>query len=166
MKHLENSNILCDREHGFRSKWSYETQLLPFQRELLEAMEKGSLSDIIMMEFSKAFNKVPHQWLMDKIRYFGVNHQVICWIQCFLSGRRQRVLVDGKESTFTEVLSVVPQGIVLCPVWFLLFINDLPNDIKSSALIFADDCVVHRAVKSPEDQAILQKVLTTSAAGN
>ena len=95
MKHLEN-NILCDRQHGFRIKLSCETQLFLFQQELLEAMEEESQTDVIIMDFSKAFGKGPHQRPMDKITYYGVNDQVASWIQCFLAGRRQWVVVGGE----------------------------------------------------------------------
>ena len=101
------------------------------------------------MDFSKAFDKVPHWRLMDKNKYYGVNDQVASWIKHFLSGRRQRVVVDGEESAFTEVLSGVLQGTVLGPVLFLMFINDLPDDINSSARLFADDCILYRTTKSP-----------------
>ena len=152
MEHLENNNIFCDRPHGFRSKLSCETQLLLFQQELLEVVEKGSQTDVIIMDFSKAFDKVPHRRLMGRIRYY----QVASWIQCFLSGRRQWVVVDGVESAFTEVLSGVPQGTVLGPVLFPMFIKDLPDDIKSNARLFTDYCVLSYH-QTPEDRAILQQ---------
>ena len=112
--------------------------------------------DMIVLDFSKAFDKVPHQQLMTKLWNYGIRGNTHAWIKSFLLGRTQRVVVDGEGSGWVPVESGVPQGTVLGPVLFLSFINDLPKAVKSNVRLFADDCMVYRQVKSDLDCAILQ----------
>ena len=95
--------------------------------------------------------------LLHKTRYYGVNIDVQNWIRDFLSGRQQKVFVDGATSTSAPVLSGVPQGSVLGPLLFLVYINDLPDHIKSSSVrLFADDCVVYRNIQNNDDAKLVQ----------
>ena len=119
--------------------------------------------DIGILEFSKAFDVVPHCRLLNKLQFYGINEVTRNWIQHFLAERHQKVMVDGVFSKGESVDSGVPQGTVLGPLLFLLFINDIPNSLSAGTTIrlFADDCLVYRPIRSMEDQILLQKNLTT-----
>ena len=112
--------------------------------------------DIPILDFSKAFLKVPHQRLLGKLRHYGITGQTCGSIQAFLSNRTQCVVVDGASSQWCPVESGVPQGTVLGPLLFLLFINDPPNFVSSQVRLFADDCLIYRTISSIEDQLKLQ----------
>ena len=105
--------------------------------------------DEIIMDFAKAFVKVPHRRLLYKLDHYGIRGSTHKWISSWLSERSQKVVLDGQASDPVPVLSGVPQGSVLGPVLFLIFINDLPDNIRSSVRLFADDCVLYRNSKPP-----------------
>ena len=115
------------------------------------------------MDFAKAFDKVPYRRLLHKLEYYGIRESTHKCINSWLSGRTQQVVLDGQASDPVPVLSGVPQGWVLGPVLFLIFINDLPDNIRSSVRLFADDCVLYRNihVHSLQDCLILQEDLTS-----
>ena len=160
-KHLAFESILADCQHGFRSQRSCETQLVQFYHDMVSnldgARDRGQKqTDVIIMDFAKAFDKVPHRRLLYKLGYYGIRGSTHKWISSWLSERSQKVVLDGQASDPVPVLSGVPQGSVLGPVLFLIFINDLPDNIRSSVRLFADDCVLYRNIKSPIDCQILQ----------
>jgi hypothetical protein len=159
MDHFDNHEILDDCQHGFRSQRSCETQLLNLTHELHEELEKKSQIDTIVLDFSKAFDKVPHARLMAKLHNYGVQGKTHDWIKHFLMSRKQRVIVDGEASDWAPVASGVPQGTVLGPVLFLAFINDLPNTVTSKMKLFADDCIVYNPIHSINDCNALQSDL-------
>ena len=119
------------------------------------------LTDVIIMAFAKAFDKVSHRRLLYKLDYYGIRGSTHKWISSWLSERSQKVVLDGQASDPVPVLSGVPQGSILGPVLFLIFINDLPENIRSSVCLFADDCVLYRNIKSPMDCQILQDDLNS-----
>ena len=121
------------------------------------------LTDVIIMDFAKAFDKVPHRRLLYKLDHYGIRGSTHKWISSWLSERSQKVVLDGQASDPVPVLSGVPQGSVLGPVLFLIFINDLPDNIRLSVRLFADDCVLYRNIKSPIDCQILQDDLNSLA---
>ena len=165
-KHLAFESILADCQHGFRSQRSCETQLVQFYHDMVSnldgARDRGQKqTDVIIMGFAKAFDKVPHRRLLYKLGYYGIRGSTHKWISLWLSERSQKVVLDGQASDPVPVLSGVPQGSVLGPVLFLIFINDLPDNIRSSVRLFADDCVLYRNIKSPIDCQILQDDLNS-----
>jgi hypothetical protein len=113
--------------------------------------------DCILLDFSKAFNKVPHSRFLMKLQHYVVRGHLHDWITSFLLGRTQCVVLDGPSSAATTVSSGVPQGIVLGPLLFLLFINDLPSVISSTIRLFAENFLLYRRIRTTEDHAILQR---------
>ena len=113
------------------------------------------------MDFSKAFDKVGHQRLLLKLHRLGINTTVIAWIKSFLSGRSQSVVLNGEQSGACSVLSGVSQGSVLGPCLFLMYINDMPDSIKSNIRLFADDTIMYLTITNYSDYQALQSDLTT-----
>ena len=95
--------------------------------------------DTIYLDFAKTFDSVAHERLLQKVSAFGIRGSVLLWIRNFLTGRRQYVSINGESSSWKDVLSGVPQGSVLGPILFILYINDLPEIVSSTVKIFADD---------------------------
>ena len=115
---------------------------------------------MVLLDFSKAFDKVPHQRLLYKLNYYGVRGDTLDWISSFLGHRKQQVLLDGCKSSQLDVILGVPQGTVLGPLLFLAYINDLPEAVAhSDSRLFANDCLVYRLVRSDADAARLQEDL-------
>ena len=162
MGHFETNRILCDNQHGFRKRRSCETQLITTIHGIASKLRNGKIQvDVILLDFSKAFDKVPHLRLLHKLDYYGVRNNTLNWIKAFLSYRQQQVLLDGVTSSQAEVLSGVPQGTVLGPLLFLAFINDMPEVTTSETRLFADDGLLYREIKTEADSAELQKDLNS-----
>ena len=159
MGHLDEHRILTDKQHGFRKRRSCETQLLVTHNDLINAMDKKKSSDVIILDFTKAFDTVPHRRLLLKLKHYAISSHILSWLSSFLVGRTQRVVLEGRMSSLVTVDSGVPQGTVLGPLLFLLYINDLPNGIKSSTRLFADDALIYRTISSTVDTEILQSDL-------
>ena len=157
--HLDKHNILSPYQHGFRYKHSCESQLLITTHDLMKHHDKKHQVDVAVLDFSKAFDTVPHLRLLGKLRHYGIKGPILQWIDTFLRQRHQRVVVEGHSSSSVRVESGVPQGTVLGPLLFLLHINDLPENVTSSVRLFADDCLLYRTIKSIEDHLALQKDL-------
>ena len=158
LAHLDANNILVDNQHGFRQRRSCETQLVGFIYDLVHSI-KGSQVDVAIMDFSKAFDVVDHRRLLHKLDYYGIRQNTLLWIKAFLANRTQRVVVDGAISSEATVDSGVPQGSVLGPLLFLLYINDLPSSVHSNVRLFADDCIIYRVIRSAADSQVLQEDL-------
>lgn len=157
MDHLEENNILLETQHGFRHKRSCESQLIITTDDLSRVLNTHGQTDMAILDFSKAFDKVPHARLAQKLEFYGIRGKTKQWIISFLRNRSQRVLVDGDMSQLNPVISGVPQGTVLGPILFLIYINDISDNIDSTVRLFADDCLVYREIKSVEDCQILQR---------
>ncbi len=159
MRHARTNHLLYDLQHGFRDRRSCETQLLEFQADILHSLTEGKQTDAIILDFSKAFDKVNHRKLVAKMGHYGVRGKTNDWIRSFLSNRTQAVVLEGARSHEADVKSGVPQGSVLGPCLFLFYINDLPDSLKSHVRLFADDTVVYLTISHQQDTAILQQDL-------
>ena len=160
MSHLDSNQVLVNYQHGFRKKLSCETQLICAVEEIARSLDKGEETDLIIMDFSKAFDSVPHQRLLMKLRYYGIRGILNTWLTQWLTCRSQSVVVNGYNSPDVPVLSGVPQGTVLGPLLFLLYINDLGENCTSRMRLFADDTLIYSTVESCNDAAKLQSDLT------
>ena len=123
------------------------TKFVMFFEEITKWVDEGSPVDVIYLDFQKAFDKVPHQRLILKLKSRGMGNGIINWIKQWLTDRKQRVVVDGEISSWKSVLSGVPQGSVLGPILFLVYINDLEEGVTGSILKFADDTKLLRKTK-------------------
>ena len=159
--HLEQHGLLTPVQHGFRKAHSCETQLLVTMDDFFSAFDAKIQTDVGILDFSRAFDTVPHQRLMGKLAHYGIQGTTIRWIEAFLCNRRMQVVVDGETTGPAPVVSGVPQGTVLGPLLFNIYINDMPQTVTegTSIRLFADDCLVYRRIESPEDQQILQNDL-------
>ena len=142
-RYLEEKDLLCKRQHGFRKYRSCESQLTELMCDISQKLDEGKEVDAIFLDFSKAFDKVDHMKLLYKLDRIGVSKQVRRWVQSLLVGRSQTVVVDGFESSSCPVTSGVPQGSVIGPILFLVYINDLPESVMSRTRLFADDTVIY-----------------------
>ena len=141
MQHLSEHDTLVETQHGFRSGRSFETQLVQFIYDLRENLDGAhnrghKQTDLIIMYFAKAFDKVPYRRLAYKLEYYCIRNDILQWITTWLSGRTQKVVIDGVSSDTEPVLSGVTQSSVLGPIlsFFLIFINDIPDNINSTGI--------------------------------
>ena len=104
--------------------------------------------DVLYLDYSKAFDTVPHQRLIKQLETFGISGQVLQWIESFLSNRRQKVRVNNAVSDWSPVISGVPQGSILGPILFTLFVFDIPGAINSLISMFADDTKLYQLLTS------------------
>lgn len=162
IKFLEDNNLLTPFQHGFRKGFSTTTQLVSTVHSLASTLDKSGQTDIIFMDFSKAFDLVSHSGLILKLNRLHFPSNLVKWISSYLNKRRQFVDVDGHYSDFLPVNSGVPQGSVLGPLLFLIYINDLTACIDESVTIrlFADDCLVYKEIKNGNDQVVLNNSIS------
>ena len=156
-QHLDQHSILSTLQHGFRKFYSCETQLLATLQDLFTYKDKNIQIDLAVLDFSKAFDTVPHKRMLGKLSHYGIKGPVLRWIGAFLADRTQQVVIEGTHSPPAPVLSGVPQGTVLGPLLFLCHINDLPSVANCQVRLFADDCLMF---SSEVDQVSSQRDLT------
>ena len=121
-KHLDEQGIMYDLQHGLREKRFCETKLVMMVEDLARNANVGKQTDIILLDFFKAFDKVNHSKLLWKLHQYGIRGQVLVWIRAFLGSRSQRVVLDGEESESIPVTSRVPQGSVFSPILSLIYL--------------------------------------------
>ena len=141
-RHLDDYNILYPHQHSFRKQLSCETQLISSINDWASSINMKRQTDVIMLDFSKPFDKVSHTKLLHKIRHYGITSNTNNWIKA-------------------DVLSGVPQGTVLGPMLFLLYINDIHEGVHSKMRLFADDSIVHREILTPQDHISLNNDVDT-----
>ena len=136
-KHFTDPNILFALQHGFREKRSCETQLIMLVDELAKNMQLGKQTNLILLDFSKAFDKVAREKLLLKLHFYGIRGNTLNWIKYFLDNRNQSVLLNGSNSNSIPVSSGVPQGLVLGPMLFLFLKRiDYPKQLSGPPSFF------------------------------
>ena len=160
-EHLEANKLIRNTQHGFIKGRSCTTNLTTFLDKLTATVDTGKSADVFYLDFSKAFDKVPRGRLLQKLMAKGIDGQVIRWIELWLTGRTQAVRVGEAVSTNTEVGSGVPQGSVLGPILFYIFIDDIDECAEDISLLakFADDTKGYQEISCAADQQALQKAL-------
>ena len=142
--YLNENNLLHRTQSGFRSQHSCETALVHMIDSWLNAMDNGELVGIVLVDFKKAFDLVDHQILLSKLKLYGISSEALTWFDTYLTNRRQLVSLNNCKSDFEKVTCGVPQGSILGPLLFLLFINDLPLYVDNvSADLYADDTTLY-----------------------
>ena len=154
---MEDNEIFCDQQHGFRKARSCLTNLLCTLEEWTRIYDEGKPFDILYLDFRKAFDSVPFARLSYKLHNIGIRGKLNMWIEDFLRCRKQAVCINGSKSKYLSVTSGVPQGSVLGPVLFLVFKNYLPAVITTQCKIFADDTKLYHPILSLCDHAHVQK---------
>ena len=160
--HLMEQQLLKSTQHGFISHRSCLTNLLEYLEMLTNLLDQGHNVDVFYLDFSKAFDRVPHQRLLKKLQAHGIVGELYNWIQSWLSDRKQCVVLNGSQSDWTTVPSGVPQGSVLGPLLFILYINDIDNAVDTMhcyMLKFADDTKGLHQVNNNSDGDKLQRDL-------
>ncbi|KAF7242706.1 C-type lectin domain family 3 member A [Varanus komodoensis] len=163
---IERDLVMLDREgrltatqHGFRKNRSCQTNLVEFYDKVSRWLDEGDAVDVVYLDFSKAFDKVPHDILMEKLRSFGIHQSTVQWIRAWLTDRKQKVTISGESSGWRPVTSEVPQGSVLGMILFNLFINNMEEGVNRLLIKFADDNKTV-AVATTEEQVLqIQKDL-------
>ena len=146
VNHMVQNKLFSIKQHGFVPFRDCMTNLLTCLELWTEMIENGEAVDVVYTDFSKAFDSVPHKRLINKMKSLGIDGNTLGWVKAFLSNRRQRVKVEGKLSDWIQVISGIPQGSVLGPILFVIFINDMPDMVESMCQLFADDAKIFRSV--------------------
>ena len=152
---LEENSLLCPHQSGFCSSDSCQSQLLSIVHDIYTSFDQSPTHEVRanFSDLSKAFDKVWHEGLIFKIEHIGMSGNLLSLLKRFLNNRFQRVVLNGQCSNWSSVLAGVPQGSILVPLLFLIYINDLPEGLQSSVKLFADDTSLFSTVHDPNMSA-------------
>jgi hypothetical protein len=158
MDHFTANNLFSKKQFGFMKGRSTVLQLLKVLDMWTAELEEGGCIDVVYTDFEKAFDKVPHKRLLSKLKSYGLSDNIISWIEAFLCNRQQRVKIKGKFSKWHKVFSGIPQGTILGPLLFIIYINNLADECEGYAntFLFADDAKIFKHISSMEDKLTLQ----------
>ncbi len=148
MRHTNTYNILYQLQHRFCSMRSCKIQLLTFVADIANTTQKGAQTDILIMDFSKAFDKVSQTKLVQRFHYYSIQDKTNKIIESFIANRKQTVVLEDGRSDEANVISGIHQGFILGSCPFLFYINDIPKSIPSRVRLFADDAVMYLTIRS------------------
>ena len=149
--------MITPSQYGFEPNKSCLTNLLETLDIITDALNKGASVGLVLLDFVKAFDTISHDKLIKKLESYGIDNTLVRWIKSFLSNWKQRVVIGDSSSNWEDVTSSVPQGSVLGPVLFTIFINDLPEKVKNKCKLYADDCKIIGIINKEEDVQVIQK---------
>ena len=155
---LEKNNMINNSQHGFCNKCSCLTNLLDFYNDVFNIYEETKAIDIIYLDFQKAFDKVLHKHLLKKLESHGMSGNILKWVEDWLSNRRQHVVINSKSSNWRDVKSGVPQGSVLSPILFLIYVNDIDEGLICMVSKFADDTKITSKVTTIANKLQFQSI--------
>ena len=156
MSYVNTGNLIAKEQHGFVPNKACITNLIETLDAITDATNKGYSVDLILLDFSKAFDKVSHKKLILKLRAYGIDDVLVNWTEAFLNGRRQRVVIGDSPSEWRDVTSGVPQDSVIGPSDFTFFINDLPDKLVHKVKLYADDSKLIGIIKEKSDHLTIQ----------
>ena len=142
LAHMKRHKLIATSQHGFMPRRSTNTNLITYLDYITKKLDDNQPVDVLYLDFSKAFDKVPHQRLLQKLKCYQFPNDIINWIEAWLKNRRQRVVINGEFSDWQDVISSVVQGSVLGPILFIIYINDIDGclgSMEGKAPKFADD---------------------------
>lgn len=156
--YLKENNLLYNFQSGFRANFSTDTCLIHLLDEIRLNADQGNYTGMVVLDLQKAFDTVNHSILLDKMSAMGVNFSSICWFKSYLSDRSQIVDVNGTHSESKEISCGVPQGSILGPLLFLLYVNDMPASVNCKLLLYADDSAL---IVPGKDVLSIEQTLTS-----